>query len=106
MTTVKKPRTYYAATANPAPERPTLQGNETCDVCVVGAGFSGLSTALHLAESGLKVIIVEAVSVGFGASGRNGGQVINGPHEIPGGDFSMNCSDPQGAVFGLVGGRP
>ena len=78
MTTVKKPRTYYAATANPAPERPTLQGNETCDVCVVGAGFSGLSTALHLAESGLKVIIVEAVSVGFGASGRNGGQVING----------------------------
>ena len=78
MTTVKKPRTYYAATANPAPERPPLQGNETCDVCVVGAGFSGLSTALHLAESGLKVIVVEAVSVGFGASGRNGGQVING----------------------------
>jgi gamma-glutamylputrescine oxidase len=75
---VKKPRTYYAATANATPERPALLGNQTCDICIVGAGFSGLSTALHLAESGLKVIVVEAVSVGFGASGRNGGQVING----------------------------
>lgn len=78
--TLKRPRTYYAATANPAPERPMLQGDQTCDVCIIGAGFSGMSTALHLAESGneLKIIVVEAASVGYGASGRNGGQVING----------------------------
>src|ERR1035437_3273072 len=69
---------YYAATAHPGPARPALQGDETCDVCVIGAGYSGLSTALHLAENGYKVIVVEAVSVGFGASGLNGGQVING----------------------------
>jgi gamma-glutamylputrescine oxidase len=75
---MEKALSYYTATANPAPARPALQGDETCDVCVIGAGYSGLSTALHLAESGFKVIVVEAVSVGFGASGRNGGQVING----------------------------
>jgi gamma-glutamylputrescine oxidase len=74
----KRPRTYYASTANPAPERLPLLGSESCDVCIVGAGFSGMSTALHLAEAGLKVYVVEAVSVGYGASGRNGGQVING----------------------------
>ncbi len=71
-------RTYYAATATPAPSRPALAGDVTCDVCVIGAGYSGLSTALHLAESGKKVVMLEAVKVGFGASGRNGGQIING----------------------------
>jgi gamma-glutamylputrescine oxidase len=71
-------KSYYAATAHTAPERPALEGEETCDICVIGAGYSGLSTALHLAEKGYKVIVLEAVSVGFGASGRNGGQIING----------------------------
>jgi gamma-glutamylputrescine oxidase len=71
-------RTYYAHSANPAPERPALIGDASCDVCVLGAGFSGISTALHLAEKGLKVIILEAAKVGWGASGRNGGQIING----------------------------
>lgn len=75
---MKKARSYYAATANPVPVRPTLQGEQTCDVCIIGAGYSGLSTALHLAEAGMRVIVLEAVTVGFGASGRNGGQVING----------------------------
>lgn len=69
---------YYAATANPQPERPFLQGEAVCDVCVIGAGFSGISTALHLAEKGHKVIVLEAVKIAFGASGRNGGQIING----------------------------
>ena len=64
---------WYAATANPAPERPALSGEIDCDVCVVGAGFTGLSSALHLAERGLSVVVLEASRVGFGASGRNGG---------------------------------
>jgi gamma-glutamylputrescine oxidase len=71
-------KTYYAATANPSPARPPLQGEVSCDVCIVGAGFSGISTGLHLAEKGYKVVILEAVKVAFGASGRNGGQIING----------------------------
>lgn len=69
---------YYAATANPAPERPPLQGEREADICVVGAGYSGLSTALHLAEKGYQVVIVEGARVGWGASGRNGGQIVNG----------------------------
>ncbi|MCK2182566.1 NAD(P)/FAD-dependent oxidoreductase [Halomonas getboli] len=68
---------WYAATANAAPERPALEGEVSCDVCVVGAGFSGISAALHLAEKGLKVRVLEAARVGFGASGRNGGQIVN-----------------------------
>lgn len=69
---------YYAATALPTPDRPALQGTAQADVCVVGAGFTGISAALHLAERGLKVIVLEAARVGFGASGRNGGQIVNG----------------------------
>jgi gamma-glutamylputrescine oxidase len=69
---------YYAASANPQPERPPLQGEVAADVCVIGAGFAGISTALHLAEKGLKVVVLEAVKIAFGASGRNGGQIING----------------------------
>lgn len=69
---------YYAATANPAPDRPELLGEETCDIAVVGAGFTGMSAALELAERGYKVIVVEGERVGWGASGRNGGQLVNG----------------------------
>lgn len=68
---------YYAASAHPQPERPPLQGEARADVCVVGAGYSGLSTALHLAESGRSVIVLEAEQVGWGASGRNGGQIVH-----------------------------
>jgi gamma-glutamylputrescine oxidase len=68
---------WYAASANAAPERPALSADVNCDVCVVGAGFTGLSSALHLAEKGLKVIVLEAARVGYGASGRNGGQIVN-----------------------------
>jgi len=69
---------YYAASANPAPERPALAGQFEIDICVVGAGYSGLSTALHLLERGYKVAVVESGKVGWGASGRNGGQLVNG----------------------------
>lgn len=72
------PESYYAASANSAPERPALKGKESTDICVVGAGFSALSTAIHLAEKGYQVAIVEGARVGWGASGRNGGQLVNG----------------------------
>ncbi|WP_158772869.1 NAD(P)/FAD-dependent oxidoreductase [Cobetia sp. L2A1] len=68
---------WYASSANASPERPPLSGDVSCDVCVVGAGFTGISAALHLAEQGLKVMVLEAARVGYGASGRNGGQIVN-----------------------------
>ncbi|WP_341366249.1 FAD-binding oxidoreductase [Yoonia sp. BS5-3] len=69
---------YYAASANPAPARPALTGDQRFDICIVGAGYSGLSAGLHLAEKGHNVAIVEGAQVGWGASGRNGGQIVNG----------------------------
>jgi gamma-glutamylputrescine oxidase len=69
---------YYAASAHPAPERPALAGSVSADVCVVGGGIAGCSAALHLAERGLKVVLLEDVRVGWGASGRSGGQAIQG----------------------------
>jgi glycine/D-amino acid oxidase-like deaminating enzyme len=69
---------YYAATANDQAGYPVLQGGCDADICVVGAGFTGVSTALTLAERGYQVSLVEANRVGWGASGRNGGQLIHG----------------------------
>jgi gamma-glutamylputrescine oxidase len=69
---------YYAATANDDTRYPSLKGTVTADVCVVGGGFSGISTALSLVERGYSVAVVEAQRVGWGASGRNGGQMIAG----------------------------
>ena len=71
------PQSYYAASANAAPLRPVLQEDLQCDVCVIGAGYTGLSSALFLLESGFSVTVLEAAKVGFGASGRNGGQLVN-----------------------------
>ncbi|MFD1696427.1 NAD(P)/FAD-dependent oxidoreductase [Roseibium aestuarii] len=69
---------YYAATANRVTDHPALAGEAHCDVCIIGGGFTGLSTALHLAERGHSVILLEANRIGWGASGRNGGQVGTG----------------------------
>ncbi len=69
---------YYAASANRATDFPELRGEHKADVCVIGGGFTGISAALELAERGYKVCVVEASKVGWGASGRNGGQVIAG----------------------------
>ncbi|HKU15440.1 MAG TPA: FAD-binding oxidoreductase [Steroidobacteraceae bacterium] len=69
---------YYWHSALPAPDRPTLTGAIEADVCVIGAGIAGCSTALHLAERGYRVVLLEAQRVGFGASGRSGGQAIAG----------------------------
>ena len=69
---------YYAATVKAATDFAPLRGAQYADVCVIGAGFTGISTALHLAERGYDVHVVEANRVGWGASGRNGGQIIGG----------------------------
>ena len=69
---------YYAASSLPQPDHPALQGDVVADVCVVGGGFSGLNTALELAERGMSVVLLEAHKIGWGASGRNGGQLIRG----------------------------
>ncbi|MFT3907593.1 MAG: FAD-binding oxidoreductase [Steroidobacteraceae bacterium] len=84
-------RNYYEASAGRGAPAPALQGSLRCDVCVVGAGLAGLSTALHLAERGQQVVVLEAERVGWGASGRNGGQVLAG--------FSAH----QGRIEKLVG---
>ena len=69
---------WYAATANPHPDRPALEGDLDVDLLVVGGGFTGLSTAIEAAGRGPKVALVEAERVGWGASGRNGGQAVTG----------------------------
>jgi gamma-glutamylputrescine oxidase len=69
---------YYAATASGWVDRPALDGDVRADVCVIGGGYTGLSAALHLAQKGRKVILIEAYHVGWGASGRNGGQLHSG----------------------------
>ncbi|WP_432695059.1 NAD(P)/FAD-dependent oxidoreductase [Marinobacterium sp. YM272] len=71
------PTSYYAASAVQTAEPVSLDGEISCDVCIVGAGYTGLSTAIHLLERGLDVVVLEQARVGWGASGRNGGQIVN-----------------------------
>lgn len=66
---------YYQASANINLSCPELEGEHQADICIIGAGYTGLSSALHLADRGYKVAVIEAETVGFGASGRNGGHV-------------------------------
>ena len=83
MNTIKQPvkpaaeraPSYYSASLNFESDYPTLQGSVTVDVAIIGGGFTGIATAVELAERGLKVAVVETNKVGWGASGRNGGQV-------------------------------
>jgi acetyl-CoA acetyltransferase len=87
---------YYAATAQAWETQASLASAEDCDVAIIGGGFSGLSAALACAEKGLSVILLEANSIGFGASGRNGGQLI------PGLRWSMREIDAEfGRAHGL-----
>ena len=76
------PPSYYAATANDHTPPAPLAGDEEADVCVVGAGYTGLSAALHLAERGYSVVVLEAERIGWGASGRNGGQLGSGQRSM------------------------
>jgi gamma-glutamylputrescine oxidase len=79
-------KSYYAASANPFARLPTLSGTVPADVCVIGGGYTGLSAALHLAERGYQVVLLEQARIGWGASGRNGGQINlgwrKGPEEL------------------------
>src|SRR3984957_6804503 len=91
------PPSLYADTARPPPDTPPLAGDRRVSVCVIGAGFTGLSAALHLAEQGTDVIVLERNEPGWGASGRNGGQVNPGLKHDP---------DTGEADFGAeLGGR-
>src|SRR5436853_7932607 len=82
---------YYAATAPRTKHHPSLQDSIDCDVAIVGGGVAGLSAAIELADRGHSVVLLEAREAGWGASGRNGGQVIAG----------LACD--QAVVEGLVG---
>lgn len=96
------PDSYYFATANAVIDRPFLQDSKRVDVCVIGAGFTGINTAIELAERGYSVIVLEAFRVGWGASGRNGGQLIRGighdlePFRKQVGEQGINALDQMG----------
>ncbi|MGR3616315.1 MAG: NAD(P)/FAD-dependent oxidoreductase [Paracoccaceae bacterium] len=75
------PNSWYAATANALEPFPALEGETRADVCIIGGGYTGLSAALHLAQAGRSVVLLEAHRVGFGASGRNGGQLGSGQRQ-------------------------
>jgi glycine/D-amino acid oxidase-like deaminating enzyme len=101
------PKSLWVATATPATSYPRLDGDVAADCVIVGGGFTGLSTALHLADRGLKAVLVEANEPGWGASGRNGGQVIPGlkldPSEMRarygGGDYVGAFLDRRGGTI-------
>ncbi len=87
---------WYATTAGSLPEHPPLQGEIEADVCVIGAGYAGLSAALHLAEHGTSVVVLDANRIGWGASGRNGGQLGVGPRaEIEAYEKAVGADDAR-----------
>jgi glycine/D-amino acid oxidase-like deaminating enzyme len=96
----------YAQTATPAPAAPPLEGDVRADVAVVGGGITGLSTALHAARSGAAVVLLEAEDVGFGASGRNGGQVNPGLKLDPDTVERDFGADLGGRMNALAGAAP
>ena len=100
-----EPRSLWAATAEePAPPAPPLEGTVRTDVAIVGGGFTGLSAALHLAEAGVDALVLEAEDPGFGASGRNGGQVIPGLKYDPDELVAMFGPERGERLVEIVGG--
>jgi gamma-glutamylputrescine oxidase len=97
------PDTYYAASAGPTPARPALRGRVDAQVCVVGAGFAGLATAIGLIERGVRdIVVVEGETVGHGASGRNGGFVFGGFSLDNAQLLADQGSDGARAMYGLT----
>ncbi len=95
----------WSATAEePPPPAPTLRGAAKTDVAIVGGGFTGLSAALHLAEAGADALVLEAEEPGFGASGRNGGQVIPGLKYNPDELVAMFGPERGGRMAEIAGG--
>ena len=107
------PRSLWAATVCDSIDHPPLEGDRSCDVCVIGGGYTGLSAALHLAERGYQVVLLEAHLVGWGASGRNGGQLGSAHAKLQptlvekyGADAARSlwnlAEDAKGLVKGLI----
>lgn len=74
---------WYEASVGDRPEYPQFEGDQSCDVAIIGGGFTGLGAAVHLAKAGLKIVLLEAHRFGDGASGRNGGQLNTGQRASP-----------------------
>src|SRR5688572_19842757 len=96
----------WSATRNREPVTRPLEGALSADVAIVGAGYTGLSAAIHLAERGASVVVLEAESPGWGASGRNGGQVIPGLKEDPDRIEQLFGSDLGGRIVRLASSAP
>lgn len=94
----------WTATATPAPDLPPLTGTEETDTAIIGGGYTGLSAALHLTERGHDVVLLEAETPGWGASGRNGGQVIPGLKEDPDTIEARFGPDMGRRIVALAGG--
>ena len=94
----------WSATANQTPECPPLDGDVSAKVAIIGAGFTGLSAALHLAERGIEAVVLEAETPGWGASGRNGGQVNPGLIEDPDQIIAKFGTDMGARMIRLSGG--
>lgn len=100
------PPSVYAETTPPQAETPPLDGDRRASVVVIGGGYTGLSTALHLAEQGVETLVLEAHEPGWGASGRNGGQVNPGLKHDPDRIEADFGADLGGRMVALAGGAP
>ncbi|WP_333712984.1 NAD(P)/FAD-dependent oxidoreductase [Yoonia sp.] len=94
----------WSATACRVPDYPAVQGDLTADVAVIGAGFTGLSAALHLAEQGVDVVVLDAQQPGWGASGRNGGQINPGFKDGPTGILKTYGAARGARMIAFAGG--